>query len=97
MGGKAKPFTSDLVGDAALFQYIVHSPDKNRFPLPSNLHEGQLLPIGGNGISDAAFYAHAEAFTGYCMEMLPQLTTGEEFSLLTMPGIGGKKEIYYSL
>jgi len=54
--------TSDLVGDAAPFQYIIHSPDKSRFPLPSNLHEGQLLPIGGNGISDAAFYAHAEAY-----------------------------------
>ena len=54
--------TSDLEGDAAPFQYIIHSPDKVKFPLPSNLHEGQLFPIGGDGISDVAFYAHPEEY-----------------------------------
>ncbi|NQU54136.1 MAG: hypothetical protein HQ522_16535 [Bacteroidetes bacterium] len=54
--------TSDTEGDAAPFQYIIHSPDANRFPLPDNLHEGQLFPIGGDGISDVAFYSHDEAY-----------------------------------
>lgn len=54
--------TSTTEGDAAPFQYMIHSPDPKRFPLPSGLHEGQLLPIGGNGISDVAFYAHPEEY-----------------------------------
>jgi hypothetical protein len=54
--------TSDLAGDAAPFQYVVHSPDKKLYPLPANLHEGQLFPIGGDGISDVAFYAHPEPY-----------------------------------
>jgi hypothetical protein len=52
--------TSETVADAAPFQYIIHSPDKQRFPLPSHLHEGQVFPIGGDGINDVAFYAHKE-------------------------------------
>lgn len=54
--------TSETVADAAPFQYIIHSPDKKRFPLPANLHEGQVFPIGGDGISDVAFYAHKEPY-----------------------------------
>ncbi|MDO3627515.1 hypothetical protein [Mucilaginibacter sp. BT774] len=54
--------TSNLEGDAAPFQYVIHSPDKVRFPLPSNLHEGQVFPIGGDGISDVAFYSHHEEY-----------------------------------
>jgi hypothetical protein len=53
---------STTVGDAAPFQYIIHSPDKKRYPLPANLHEGQLFSIGGDGISDVAFYSHPEPF-----------------------------------
>jgi len=53
---------STLEGDAAPFQYIIHSPDQSRFPLPSNLHEGQVFPIGGDGISDVAFYSHHEEY-----------------------------------
>lgn len=49
-------------GDAAPFQYIIHSPDPESIPLPSHLHEGQLFSIGGDGISDVAFYAHHEAY-----------------------------------
>lgn len=54
--------TSETVADAAPFQYIIHTPDKKRFPLPADLHEGQVFPIGGDGISDVAFYAHKEPY-----------------------------------
>ena len=54
--------TSTTEGDAAPFQYVIHSPDPKRFPLPPRLHEGQLFPIGGDGISDVAFYAHPEEY-----------------------------------
>ena len=54
--------TSETIADAAPFQYIIHSPDKQRFPLPSHLHEGQVFPIGGDGINDVAFYAHKEPY-----------------------------------
>lgn len=54
--------TSDITGDAAPFQYIIHSPDKQLYPLPSHLREGQLFPIGGDGISDVAFYSHPEPY-----------------------------------
>ena len=52
--------TSETVGDAAPFQYIIHTPDSRRFPLPDSLHEGQVFSLGGNGISDVAFYSHKE-------------------------------------
>lgn len=52
--------TIATVGDAAPFQYIIHTPDAKRFPLPDTLHEGQVFSLGGNGISDVAFYAHKE-------------------------------------
>ena len=48
------------IGDAAPFQYIIHTPDPKRFPLPKNLYEGQVFTLGGDGISDVAFYAHKE-------------------------------------
>ncbi|MDN3655974.1 hypothetical protein QWZ08_10080 [Ferruginibacter paludis] len=56
-GGK-----STNVGDCAPFQYVIHSPDKKRFSLPANLHEGQVFSIGGDGISDVAFYSHPEPY-----------------------------------
>lgn len=52
--------TAETIGDAAPFQYIIHTPDAKRFPLPDSLHEGQVFTLGGNGISDVAFYAHKE-------------------------------------
>ncbi|WP_205686964.1 hypothetical protein [Chitinophaga rhizosphaerae] len=52
--------TAETIGDAAPFQYIIHTPDAKRFPLPDSLHEGQVFSLGGNGISDVAFYAHKE-------------------------------------
>ncbi|MBN2661989.1 MAG: hypothetical protein JXR54_12030 [Tannerellaceae bacterium] len=57
LGGMA-----DLEGDAAPFQYIIHTPDKERFPLPDSLHEGQVFTLGGNGISDVAFYSNKEPY-----------------------------------
>ncbi len=53
---------STIESDAAPFQYVIHTPDAKQFPLPSGLHEGQLFPIGGNGISDVAFYSHPEEY-----------------------------------
>jgi hypothetical protein len=53
---------STTEGDAAPFQYVIHTPDARRFPLPAHLHEGQLFPIGGDGISDVAFYSHPEEY-----------------------------------
>jgi hypothetical protein len=52
--------TSDLIGDAAPFQYMIHTPDPARFPLPDSLYEGQIFTLGGNGHSDVAFYSHKE-------------------------------------
>ncbi|MGZ3754055.1 MAG: hypothetical protein ACXVAY_14110 [Mucilaginibacter sp.] len=54
--------TAETLADAAAFQYVIHSPDASRFPLPANLHEGQIFSLGGNGISDVAFYSHKEAY-----------------------------------
>jgi alpha-N-arabinofuranosidase len=53
---------STTVGDITPFEYLIHSPDTGRFPLPSSLKEGQRFSIGGNGISDVAFYSHAEEY-----------------------------------
>ncbi|WOK04927.1 hypothetical protein RT717_17740 [Imperialibacter roseus] len=54
--------TSESIADAAPFQYIIHSPDPELSPLPDSLHEGQIFTLGGNGISDVAFYAHKEPY-----------------------------------
>lgn len=51
---------AETVGDAAPFQYMIHTPDAVRFPLPDSLHEGQVFTLGGNGHSDVAFYSHKE-------------------------------------
>ncbi|GAB3665731.1 hypothetical protein GCM10028791_41540 [Echinicola sediminis] len=53
---------STTVGDAAPFQYIIHSHDSVAYPLPDHLHEGQIFTLGGDGISDVAFYAHKEPY-----------------------------------
>lgn len=54
--------TSETIADAAPFQYIIHSPDPEYYPLPDSLHEGQIFTLGGDGISDVAFYAHKEPY-----------------------------------
>ncbi len=53
---------STTVGDAAPFQYLIHSPDSVKYPLPDHLHEGQIFTLGGDGINDVAFYAHKEPY-----------------------------------
>ncbi|MEY8607583.1 hypothetical protein AALM74_00170 [Parabacteroides segnis] len=54
--------SSDVEGDAGPTQYVVHSPDPKLYPLPDNLHEGQEIPLGGDGISDVAFFAYKEPY-----------------------------------
>ncbi len=54
--------TAETIADAAPFQYIIHTPDAHRFPLPAHLHEGQVFSLGGDGISDVAFYSHKEPY-----------------------------------
>lgn len=56
-GGK-----SNVQGDFSPSQYIIHSPDVSRFPLPNSLHEGEMFTLGGNGISDIAFFSHPEEY-----------------------------------
>lgn len=36
-------------GDMSFMYYFIHSPDPVKFPLPSNLKEGQTFSIGGDG------------------------------------------------
>lgn len=57
IGGEAR-YTSDTGWGG----YIVHTPDSRRFPLPPELHEGQQFTLGGNGISDVAFYNRKEPY-----------------------------------
>lgn len=52
----------DVEGDAGPTQYVVHSPDPALYPLPDSLHEGQILSLGGDGISDVAFFAYKEPY-----------------------------------
>lgn len=54
--------TLDIEGDAAPFQYIIHTPDSVLYPLPDHLHEGQVFTLGGDGVSDVAFYANKEPY-----------------------------------
>lgn len=53
---------STTIADAAPFQYIIHSPDTVQYPLPDHLREGQIFSLGGDGVSDVAFYAHKEPY-----------------------------------
>ena len=57
IGGESR-FTSETGAGG----YIVHTPDKKRYPLPVTLHEGQQFTMGGDGISDVAFYDRREPY-----------------------------------
>ena len=57
IGGESR-FTSET----GFGGYIVHSPDPVRHPLPAFLHEGQQFTMGGDGISDVAFYNRKEPY-----------------------------------
>jgi hypothetical protein len=51
-----------LAAEHVPFQYVIHSPDAHQFPLPPDLHEGQMFSIGGDGKNDVAFYSHPEEY-----------------------------------
>lgn len=57
IGGESR-FTSET----GYGGYIVHTPDPVRHPLPVGLHEGQQFTLGGDGISDVAFYNRKEPY-----------------------------------
>ena len=49
-------------GDCYGMGYFIHSPDPKKFPIPAQYKEGQWFNIGGDGVSDTAFYSHPEEF-----------------------------------
>lgn len=54
-------------GEMAQSCYIIHSPDKEKYPIPENLKEGQRFRIGGDGINDVAFFSHPEEYYRFMM------------------------------
>lgn len=90
--------TSETIADAAPFQYIIHSPDKQRFPLPPQLREGQLFPIGGDGISDVAFYAHKEPYYRIMYGNAAQVDNQGRISIAySSRDRAPKREVFFSL
>jgi hypothetical protein len=90
--------TAGTIADAAPFQYIIHSPDKKRFPLPAHLHEGQIFPIGGDGINDVAFYAHKEPYYRILYGNAAQIDRQGRISIAyNSRERGQKREVYFSL
>lgn len=49
-------------GDCYGMGYYVHSPDLKKIPIPAPYKEGQWFNIGGDGVSDVAFYSHPEEY-----------------------------------
>ena len=49
-------------GDCYGMGYYIHSPDPTKYPVPPKYKEGQWFNIGGNGVSDTAFYSHPEEY-----------------------------------
>lgn len=93
LGGPA-----DVEGDAAAFQYIIHTPDSARFPLPKHLHEGQVFTLGGNGISDVAFYANKEPYYRIMYGNSAQVdSVGRIYLNYHSRDRSLKRQIYYSL
>lgn len=93
LSGKA-----ETIGDAAPFQYVVHTPDAKRFPLPANLHEGQVFTLGGNGISDVAFYAHKEPWYRIMYGNAANVDKNGRISLSYQSRDRGfEREVYFSL
>jgi hypothetical protein len=45
--------------------YHIHSPDPVNRPVPSQFNEGQWFSVGGDGISDTAFFSHPEEYFQY--------------------------------
>jgi hypothetical protein len=48
--------------DFGQMYYYIHSPDPAKYPVPAQYTEGERFTIGGNGISDVAFYSHPEEY-----------------------------------
>jgi hypothetical protein len=89
---------SETIADAAPFEYMVHSPDNKRFPLPSHLHEGQTFSIGGDGISDVAFYAHKEPYFRILYGNAAQIDAKGRISIAyNSRDRAPKREVYFSL
>lgn len=90
--------TAETIADAAPFQYIIHSPDPKQFPLPPHLHEGQVFPIGGDGISDVAFYAHKEPYYRILYGNAAQIDAKGRISIAySSRDRAPKREVYFSL
>ena len=51
-----------LDGDCYGMGYYIHSPDPEKYPVPAKYREGQQFNIGGDGVSDTAFYSHPEEY-----------------------------------
>lgn len=90
--------TPDIEGDAAPFQYIIHTPDARLYPLPEHLREGQVFTLGGNGISDVAFYANKEPYyrimygNAALVDSLGRIFLNYQSRNRTQP-----RQVYYSL
>ena len=90
--------TSRTIADAAPFQYIIHSPDSLQYPLPKDLHEGQVFTLGGNGISDVAFYAHKEPYYRIVYGNAAEVDEKGRISITYNSRDRSKKrEVYFSL
>ena len=90
--------TADVQGDAAPFQYVIHSPDPKRFPLPLTLHEGQIFTLGGNGRSDVAFYSHKEPYYRILYGNAAEVDKNGRISITYQSRDRTKeREVYYSL
>lgn len=90
--------TPDIEGDAAPFQYIIHTPDAKRFPLPDSLHEGQVFTLGGDGVSDVAFYANKEPYYRIMYGNAALVDSlGRIFLNYQSRDRTQKREVYYSL
>ena len=90
--------TSRTIADAAPFQYIIHSPDSTQYPLPNDLHEGQVFTLGGNGINDVAFYAHKEPFYRILYGNAAEVDDKGRISITYNSRDRSKKrEVYFSL
>lgn len=85
-------------GDFGQMYYYIHSPDPQRYPVPKQYREGQRFSIGGDGISDVAFYSHPEEY----------FHMGLESGCLLEPGSGSalayhsrdrrkRKTVFYTL
>jgi hypothetical protein len=90
--------TAETIADAAPFQYIIHTPDSKRFALPEHLHEGQVFTLGGDGISDVAFYAHKEPYYRIMYGNAAEVDHQGRISITYQSRDRTKeREVYYSL